>query len=143
MKPIEKFKLELGGDSGVNRLLDVDRGGAIELPGRVLEGQFECALNEYLVVLTDDRPFEETLRLSLIDDQIAIQDSLVIEAPYQSLVIDKIEANSQNAISIHTNENKKFEVIVNPKRVSFWARTFGSMAGKKFGKNGRLMFQIK
>jgi hypothetical protein len=62
-------------------LTEACTGRSVELLGAVLEAQFR--LDEgYLVLLTEDTPFEEALHVHYLDDALQLRDSLELSAPY-------------------------------------------------------------
>jgi hypothetical protein len=83
-------------------LLDEVSQTKIVVAGRSLESQFIAANKEHLLILTDDCPFEETLRVVLLSPELKILDELEHCSAYESLVIedavaltDESESNRQ------------------------------------------------
>ena len=83
-------------------LLDEASQTKIVVAGRSLESQFIAANKEHLLILTDDCPFEETLRVVLLSPELKILDELEHCSAYESLVIedavaltDESESNRQ------------------------------------------------
>ena len=83
-------------------LLDEVSQTKIVVAGRSLESQFVAGNKEHLLILTDDCPFEETLRVVLLSPELKILDELEHCSAYESLVIedavalkDESESNRQ------------------------------------------------
>jgi hypothetical protein len=83
-------------------LLDEASQTKIVVAGRSLESQFIAANKEHLLILTDDCPFEETLRVVLLSPELKILDELEHCSAFESLVIedavaltDESESNRQ------------------------------------------------
>jgi hypothetical protein len=61
-----------------------------ELRGAYLEGQFEID-GKYLLLLTDDIPYEETLSFCLLNSSLKIEDEAYISAPYAPGLLTNID----------------------------------------------------
>jgi hypothetical protein len=67
------------------------------VPGAVLEAAVHCA-NRYLLFMTDDFPFEEMLRVVLLDDQFRPVDSALIGGPYSTGSFSSLQLSEPNRV---------------------------------------------
>jgi len=93
-------------------------------------------------VLTDDNPFEETLRFHLLDPDLKTLDTLAVDAPYQSLVVKQVESDGERSIVLSVNDSARFRLTVNNSPLNLLQRFAARMAGKRCGRNGLLVFRI-
>ncbi len=127
---VERFSIEQAND---NYCLKFD---GVELPdvdGKVLEGQFELPNGSFLVVLTQDCPFEETMTVVLFGPDLQRRDQLVFGAMYASFVIEKCVAGEESEIRIHTDQAElKLVVLAESKKLveSMTAKLGGATAGE-------------
>ncbi len=69
------------------------------LPGAVLERQFVLDDEETLLFLTDDVPYEDTLRIFLLAPDGSVLDGLTLGAAYATGTLDNLSIEGQATIS--------------------------------------------
>jgi hypothetical protein len=80
------------GAPGRARARHRSRGFEVEVPGTVLEAQLELDDDRgFVLLLTDDRPYEETLYVVLLDRQGTMLEQLTLEQPYAPGVLEGVE----------------------------------------------------
>ncbi|GEM_PF-1608604 len=57
--------------------------------GKLIEEQFDCA-GWYLLLLTEDSPYEECLHILLLDNNCGLLDSIDIGAPYTPGILENV-----------------------------------------------------
>lgn len=91
MRAIDSFVLEpvpSGGARVRHRAGSID----VAVPGSVLEAQFELEGERgFVLLLTDDRPYEETLYVVLLDRQGQKLETLALEEPYAPGMLSAVE----------------------------------------------------
>ncbi|MEZ6134439.1 MAG: hypothetical protein R3C53_05970 [Pirellulaceae bacterium] len=115
---------------------------SIVLQGKTLEAQFCVDYQTFLLVMTDDRPYEETLRFYLVSDQMHVLDQLVYDAPYQAMIVQSCEVSNANTVQITANDQQQFSLQVSETPASTFSRTLGSTQRQKYGKYGRLVLRV-
>ena len=72
------------------RLSRRDESSSVEVDGADLERVFQLSDGRFLVFLTDDSPFEETLRLLLLSPHLRILDGMTFDAAYATAALENI-----------------------------------------------------
>ncbi|MCR9159116.1 MAG: hypothetical protein ACE37F_09660 [Nannocystaceae bacterium] len=125
--PIARFELDLA-DGGAAAKLRFD-GAAVPgtADGRVIEAQFEVR-GRYLVVLSDDVPYEERLVFVLFDEAPALLDSLEFGAAYTPglfrlvnttdapSVVFTFEGDTRYALHIHDAPHRRLSTLPGVRR---------------------------
>jgi hypothetical protein len=124
-------------DSNKIRLVDPDS-QSVEVEGKTLEAQFVNSTGELLLVLTDDCPFEETLRLVLLSPDLALVDLLEFTSPYGSLIVQQVSPLLQNQLEIQGNNQQCFNAELLPEPLSISAHLAAKYAGRIVSKNKRM-----
>lgn len=81
MTPIARFALRPLGEGGRAELLDGGAATGLALPGVVLEAQFAVGPG-FLLLATEDVPFEEALHAVLLSPALSVLDEAELSAPY-------------------------------------------------------------
>ncbi len=68
--------------------------------------------NRFILFLTDDIPYEEQLRIILLDDQFHIIDSAVIGSPYSTGIFSDIDLSGPNRVSFRFIGIRKWEIEI-------------------------------
>lgn len=91
MRTIDDFTL-WSGAPGPARARHRTRRIDVEVPGTVLEAQLELDDDGgFVLLLTADRPYEETLYVVLLDQHGAMLETLTLERPYTPGVLEGVE----------------------------------------------------
>ena len=106
---------------------------SVEVNGATLEGQFQTESGNYFLVLTDDCPFEETVRCYLLSKENAVIDQLEFAVPYQSLIIQEIEIVGDQSLCLLCSGNTKLKIDISEIRGSVIKRLFSRIEHSKNG----------
>lgn len=88
-----------GGDGKdpTSEVLIHDRPTGKYLPGAMLEAAVQWT-NRYLLFVTDDVPYEELLRVVLLDDRFALIDSALIGGPYSTGSFSSLQLSEPDTV---------------------------------------------
>lgn len=113
---------------------------ALNVVGKSLEAQF-CDSNAgySLLVLTDDCPFEETLRLLLISPAGQVADDLAYAPALESLIVQQVEIVDETAVEIRCAGAANFHAAYRTNGISLVEKWQALWAGKVVGTNGQLL----
>lgn len=111
---------------------------SVEVEGKTLEAQFVNSAGELLLVLTDDCPFEETLRLVLLSPDLDVVDSLELASPYDSFVVQQVSAMPDNQIQIQVNNQQCFDAELLDRPMSLSAQLAAKYAGHVVSQRKRM-----
>lgn len=100
-----------------------------KVAGKSLEAQFETTGGEFLLVLTDGCPFEETLRIALLSAELESVDELEYAAAYESLIVKNVKSISQSKLEIACGNQRHFQVQLFEKPLSL-LRGFASKTSR-------------
>ena len=137
---IDRFSLEPSGDSLKSKLVDSqDHSIALAVFGKDLEAQFCDDQSGFcLLVLTDDCPYEETLRLALVSPSGQLVDELERSPAYESLVVDRVSVTRQNVVEIYCSGQRIFRAEYRAQAFSFFAAWMARLSGSVVGKKNHL-----
>lgn len=125
LSPTKKFTLQKLESEGQPLAMFACSGSAgVEVKGATLEGQFQFESGNCFLVLTDDSPFEESIRCYLLSKENAVVDQLEFAAPYQSLIIQEIEVVGEHGLRLHCSGNTKLKIDIREVRGSVVKRLF-------------------
>ncbi len=68
----------------------------IRVSGQILEASFKVSASRYLLILSDDVIFEESLNITLIDVEYGVLENLTLGGPYTSGVFEDLLINSHS-----------------------------------------------
>jgi len=106
--------------------------------GRTLEAQFINASGELLLILTDNCPFEETVRLVLLDSELTPIDSLEYASPYESLLIEEVVAKEDSQVLIKGSGKQLFvNLLDHPMKLLM--KLAAQAADQQISENGRIV----
>lgn len=112
----------------------------VEIPSvdaKLLEGQFELSDGSFLVIMTEDCPYEESMTVILFGFDLKQQDRLVFGAAYTSFVIKQCLVHGESEVRIHTDQAElALRVLAAPKKFTESLAT--KLAGTTAGENKRL-----
>lgn len=91
------------------------------LPGAVLERQFRVSDGRYLIFLTDDTPYEETLRIYLLSDSFRVLDGLEFGSAYVTGHLDDVVATDPDTIEFSFVHKARCRVTI--KAAGHWSLT--------------------
>ena len=110
----------------------------VEVEGRTLEGQFVNSAGELLLVLTDDCPFEETLRLVLLSPDLDVIDSLEFASPYDSFIVQQVSVMPGNQVQVQGNNQQSFNAELLDQPMSLSAQLAAKYAGQVVSQRKRM-----
>lgn len=93
--------------------------------GAVLERQFIYEDN-FLLFITEDIPFEESLHILLLNSELIVLDSIELSAPYSSGILKNISIQSPNIIQFTFFDNETYWVItlLEKPQVQLWGNKY-------------------
>lgn len=92
-----------------------DKGNRIgRLPGIVLEKAFRLADGRFLVITTEDCPFEEGFHISLVDQDGSLLETAHRVIPYAPGIITELEAESDDSIRMVLHDGETLLITVTP-----------------------------
>jgi hypothetical protein len=104
----------MDGGSGPRSRLTSPGGQSIEIEGVRLEAQFRCA-HGYLLIATDDVPFEETLRFYLLDEELSIMDGMCLGQIYRPGIFNLVRfAEDRLDFTFFSEEIWRLEILTEP-----------------------------
>ena len=144
LSPTQKFTLhKIESEGQPLAMLRWSELPGVEIKGATLEGQFQTELGNYFLVLTDDCPFEETVRCYLLSNENTVIDQLEFAVPYQSLIIQEIEIDSDHSMRLHCSDNMKIRIDVREACGSVVKRRISRFSGFHHSKNGLITLTEK
>ena len=123
MEKIEKFITRLVEPPGPEKLPRVriklaDHGGdGTVLDGAVLEAAFQMDDGRFLIFLTDDVPFEETLRVILLDSDLKILDGFIFGGAYVTGTLENLQIIDGITVQFSFVHEKPLCIKINKKPV--------------------------
>ncbi len=84
-------------DDSRSRLLYKGLDSGLLLDGLLLEAQYECSAG-YLLMLTEDCPFEEALHIYLLDRSLRPIDKLVLGKAYEPGILKSLKVSGKNSL---------------------------------------------
>src|SRR3954454_16917047 len=116
MQPIARFALEpVGpGTEGVpprSRLLFDEQPVGTTLGGTCLEAQF-VAKDKYLLILSDEIPYEETLRFYLLGGSLRVVDWLELGGPYSPGVLGDLRVAAPDRLEFSFAGNNRWQLRI-------------------------------
>ena len=115
MRAIDGFVLEPG-SAGNARARHRSRPLEAEVPGTVLEAQLELDDDRgFLLLLTDDRPYEETLYVVLLDRPGVVLETLRVEEPYTPGVLQGVEIAAPAVLRFRFFAGRVHELEIHPR----------------------------
>jgi len=123
MIPVTHFSLaptQLGSPSPTTRrVLFEGHPLATELAGSLLEAQYRCHTG-YLLLLTDDSPYEEVLHVYLISRELRLLEQVDVGAPYAPGVLGHLQVVSENELAFSFPVATRWHIRVEsqPRRLS-------------------------
>jgi len=96
MSPVSRFSLIENGSQARNLSFDGHRIETV-VPGRVLAAQFESE-GLFLLLFTDDNPYEECLHVILLDEGGNLLDTVELANPYSPGMLDGLRVSSPDSV---------------------------------------------
>lgn len=136
------LKALTGADSAAPRseVLLKREGTGKSVAGLVLEAAFKTEQGEYLLLTTDDTPFEEGLNIQLLDAQLDPLDAAVLGAAYKtgSFKLVRIERPAGVRFRFMGETDWTVEVFAKPRFRFPWMREATSVS-RSFGLSRRFV----
>lgn len=89
------------------------------LAGVVLEGQFACR-DGFLVITSDDCPFEEAVHIHLLANDLSRSESLTIAQAYAGGIVRGLHAEGPDSIAFSFYGDDLWRVTVLPRAKYIW-----------------------
>ena len=132
MTPIQRFSLSALRKSGEDPykgpisavLRDGEPVGTV-LDGAVLEAQYEIG-GAFLLLVSDDCPYEETLHAYLIDEQGKVLDRADLGYAYTSGVLRNIKVTGEDTLEFEFTGSSLYRLVVHSRPRRFWNASGGA-----------------
>lgn len=108
--PIEASKLEKTPQIRLN--LPDHETPALVLDGAILNNQYQMDDGRFLIFLTDDVPYEETLRIILLDQNLEAMDGLIFGGGYATGTLKNIKIIDKKTIQFSFVHEKQVRIQV-------------------------------
>ncbi|MDH5547449.1 MAG: hypothetical protein OEZ43_17855 [Gammaproteobacteria bacterium] len=113
MEEIAEFSLENKSDTD-SELQYKKLPCGLLIPGLLLEKQYQLSDQYYLLITSDDCPYEEGLHLILLDQQFNILEILDIGLPYTAAAFDNASITSSNDLEFDFLPETRYQVSIEP-----------------------------
>jgi len=101
--PIQSFRLrrlpDQPGQAVKSDLLWNDRPTRLILAGAVMEAQFSLPAGGYLLLVTDDCPFEEGLHIYLLNGRQELVEEDILGCPYTAAIVENVQVAGDNVVT--------------------------------------------
>ncbi|MDV2080966.1 hypothetical protein [Marinobacter xestospongiae] len=111
MEVYSAFSLSPVSDT-LSSLIDEEGRELCRIAGLVLEKSFRLADGRFLLVTTDDCPFEEGIHITLLRSDGQIDESLARVVPYQPAVVTGISSLADDSLEITISNQERLVVTV-------------------------------
>jgi hypothetical protein len=125
MKQIAMFSLEVpaGVESGEDsfshaQLIKLGHPTGVAVRGIRLEAQYEVS-GRFLLMLTEDCPYEESLHIYLLDAENSLLDEIRMGQPYTAGILTDLDATTKDTLefAFFGNDRWKLKVLQKPQRM--------------------------
>ncbi len=127
MIPIDGFRLQRlsdqPGQAVRSALLWNDQPVGLILAGAVMEAQFTLPAGGYLLLVTDDCPFEEGLHIYLLNARRELVEQDILGCPYTAAIVENIKVAGDNVVTFSFIGDHQVAVYDQPQGL-------GQLAGK-------------
>ena len=122
--------------------IQVDEDKTISLSGQSLEGQFELPDGRFVLVMTEDCPYEETMTIHLLDSDFQSVDRLEYGSSYESFIVERCEAMNPLGINIKTNHAEFSLTIAGNEPASILKASADKLLGRWVGRERFLVLSL-
>ena len=113
MKEISSFTIKKLSSAG-SELIYEQKKCACSISGVSLDKQFKLDNNYFLIFTTDDSPYEETLYITLLDDQFQFLDCVDLGMAYQPGILEKVEVTSNYSLEFEFYTDITHRINIDP-----------------------------
>jgi len=116
--PTQTFRLTPAAAPGFSQLFAGDKCVENQVAGVDLEAEYQVTVGQqtfYLLLITDNVPYEEGLHLYLIDDAFKLAEQKNIGAPYTPGILTVLDVIQPNAVAIDFQGKRKVTVLQSPR----------------------------
>lgn len=146
--PIDSFSLTRQSPAGTDdpyqpphaAVLREGRAAGFTIEGAKIEAQFALDADSYLLLVSDDCPYEETLRAYLLNANLKVIDQATLGYAYTAGVLRDIQIVADDALTFAFTGNSRFRLKVHPKPRHLWNASGG--AGEVFRFLSRRRLEI-
>ena len=123
-------------DKSVLKISGFDK--AIDCPGSVLEAQMELQNGWYLILTTEDSPYDEALHATLLDQRFEVLDQVEVSQDMTPGIIKDLKSIGDWALQFSFNRDKPYVLEINPAGYivplgrGYAKRPLGKVLGKKY-----------
>ena len=121
-------------DPPVSQLVNQDS-QSVAVRGKSLEAQFATPTGQSLLILTDDCPFEETVRVILLSAELVIVDELEFASAYESLIVQTVNARSKDMIDVQCDNQRRLQISLHEQPLGAFARLTAIFTKRWISKN--------
>lgn len=113
METDDLFSIETISDT-TSRLLCDNKFFNTTIPGQILEEQYELENGFYLILTTDNCPYEKFLHILLFNRSLKLIDRIDIGQPYQSALLENVKIEKQNVVEFNFIKGYSFRLVILP-----------------------------
>jgi hypothetical protein len=147
MKTVDNFGLRnhADGDSSerapVSTLLFEGREVGLNLRGATLEAQFALDTGEYLLLVTNNSPYEERMQVYLLGSDFRIAETADLGYAYTSGIVRDIKLSGRDSLEFTFSGGCRFRLVVHDLPSHFWNVTGGIAEAVRVLKGRRLQLE--
>ena len=130
--PVQRFVVCPTNDA--TSFIQIDGNQTISLSGKSLEGQFQLPDGRFVLVMTEDCPYEETMTIHLLDREFQSIDRLEYGSSYESFIIESCEAIGATQLKIKTSHAGFTLSIAGERLASFLQSSAEKLLGRWVGQ---------
>jgi|SRR5579875_344617 len=138
MEKTSSFQVKREGEDTTRGVLFFQGAFAGQVEGSVLEGQYRCG-NRYLLLTTDDIPYEETLHIFLLDEELRPLDKVSLRQMYHSGLLRDVVAGDER-IEFSFFGEERWLLTVHTTAKLFMNAPFSSV---KYARLGRHFLELR
>lgn len=143
MESITEFSLKpIAGPLAQSTLLWRGTPVGLVVDGLELEQQF-CLETGYLLLLTENCPYEEGLHIYLLDAHRRARDAVELGAPYAPARLHNVQPHEPAALTFSFSGNDRWRLAVRAMPRFDWKAAFCSPVTFKYGRWGRHWLDLR
>lgn len=147
MKTINSFGLRNHPDGDrserapISALLFEDREVGLNVRGATLEAQFALDTGGYLLLITNNSPYEERMQVYLLGSDFRIAETADLGYAYTSGIVRDIQLTGRDSLEFTFSGGCRFRLVVRAQPSHFWNASGGIAEAVRVLKGRRLQLE--